>query len=197
MVLTILPAGRGDHLTALLRNHAAGLLLGSAVTALLLTSLGALVAALVPAAGDALLIAAAALAIVWLPNAILPARDAVPWPRSSWQVPEQWRYTMPLGHTMFAFGFLLGVGVVTNAVFPVVWVLVVLTVAAGQPFMALAAWLVFAATRWAMTARAARRWAQRAEIPDHVHEEREFAMARTLVLASLILVPLMIATTYA
>jgi hypothetical protein len=185
MVLTIVPAVGGHPLSTLLRSHAAGLALGALVAALTLALLGAGLQAVLPQSGAALLMAIGILAIAWLPRTA-GGRRGLRWPRRTWQVPEQWRYTMPMPVTLFCFGVLLGLGVLTMPVLPVLWVLVALTVVAASAPVAVAAWLSYALARWFMTVRESKRVVASGVIPDNVHGARGLDVARALGVLALL-----------
>jgi hypothetical protein len=176
MVLTIAPAGSGAVRT-LAKAHAAGLALGAVIAGLALVLIGAGLREAAPGADEAIAIAIGVLALLWLPRTLGSSRG-VRWPRSRWQVPEQWRYRLPLPVTLFAFGVLLGVGVLTSPVFPVLWVLFGLTLASKSVALTLVAWLVYAGTRAALTVVAARRVTASGAIPDDVHGARGLRWGR-------------------
>lgn len=180
MALTLGPAGRGANLKSLLWNHAAGLGAGATVAGLDVSLIGY---ALPPNASDAVLVVAGGAALAWLPRTA-GWGFGLSWPRSRWQVPETWRYLLPMPITAFAFGCLLGVGFLTSPVLPVFWLFVALSVAA-HPLTAVVSWWGYAAARWAMTARESRRIAHSGLIPDAVHGRRGFRVARSCAVLAL------------
>jgi hypothetical protein len=178
MVLTIVPpAVRGHSARHLVFNHVAGLVLGAVIMAAGSILVGAMlssIAADAPAAGQ---LAAGVLAALWLPSVMWPrARRGLPWPRSRWQVPEQWRYTMPIGVTVFLFGALLGVGLLTATVLPVYWIFLLLATTSNHAVALLLAWFVYAATRGVMTA-----WRTRTTLADRVIPDAVFGPGGFLV----------------
>jgi hypothetical protein len=113
--------------------------------------------ALVAAAGAGLSLAASPfvqlglflLALGWALSAV--GAPGLPFPRRRWQVPERWRFALPLDATLLFYGILLGVGFLTDVVFPAFWMFVLLCAIAGGPATIVAAWLVYAVVRLAMT----------------------------------------------
>ena len=72
----------------------------------------------------------------------------LPFPRRRWQVPEQWRFTMPIEVTLFAYGALLGVGFLTDVVLPAFWMFVLVCALLASPAVIVPAALLYAATRF-------------------------------------------------
>ena len=126
--------------------HLAGLVTGALVVGLTL----ALVAAAVRPAGLAespvLRTGLVLLGVGWAVSAF--GRRGLPFPRRRWQVPERWRFMMPFETTVLFYGALLGVGFLTDVVFPVFWMFVLLCVFFGSPGLVAAAWLLYALARF-------------------------------------------------
>jgi hypothetical protein len=80
----------------------------------------------------------------------------LPFPRSRWQVPAHWRESLPLLFTLTAYGYLLGLGCLTDVVLPTFWVFVGLSVLDATVVHVVGAWLVYAATRAWRTNRGVR-----------------------------------------
>jgi hypothetical protein len=177
MVLTIGPAGGGARRRELSRNYGIGLFVGGLVMGLTLAALGAALRTVAGGSVQVLTAAAGIAALAWLPRTSGLARGPR-WPARSWQVPEQWRYTMPLPMTLLAFGFLLGLGFLTTPVLPVFWLLLVFSLAAPGPLAVLAAWLIYAGARWMMTTRKSREVAATGEVPGDVHGASGFTRMR-------------------
>lgn len=133
--------------------HAVGMMAGSVTMALCLTVAAAIVAPILStmpaAAGMTAMVVLAAWALKLTTNVGLP------YPRRRWQVPEGWRWELPLPFTLGAYGYLLGLGALTDVVLPLYWVLVGATIAAGSLPLAVAAWIVYAMARVWMTVHAA------------------------------------------
>jgi hypothetical protein len=115
--------------------------------------------------------------------------SGIPFPNSRWQVPKDWRHTLPFGFTVGAYGFLLGLGVLTNVVGPVLWALIGASVVIADAPTVLVMWLAYGVTRAAVTAREA--WVvgasddpggQQAR-PSHLRLVRGMACAVLLLLA--------------
>ena len=119
--------------------HGAGLLVGAAIMALVLSFIRAL---LVGGGLRLLLIipAAVALVVAFLQCAGLPI------PQSSWQVPEYWRRGMDADILPVAYGVVLGFGVFTSVVVGAFWVFVAGTLLYSVP-LALTGWLAYACAR--------------------------------------------------
>lgn len=151
MVDTINAAGRGveskTYRTGIVL-HVLGLMTASLVLGAILVLVNSVFRPLLarePAAwvGLALLVAA------WAARPL--SGFGLPFPRSHWQVPEQWRSTLPFEVTMLSYGTLLGAGFLTDVVFPAYWVLVVLSVGYIGPTGVLVAWLSYGAARSTIT----------------------------------------------
>jgi hypothetical protein len=150
MALTIGPVGHGER-RPLLVVHGIGLLVGSTTTALVLMLVGVALRPVVPE-GDPARLAALVVAVAWAFN--LLTGHGPGFPASHWQVPEQWRHQLPPMFTVFAYGVLLGAGVLTNPVVPLIWVLVALSALLPPSPWIVLAWVLYAATRWGTTLRA-------------------------------------------
>jgi hypothetical protein len=150
MVWTIAPAVSGRQRRRVLTLHVAGLLAGAVTMCMILVLVAAGVSALGLDSPDWLRLVVAALLVAWLIRGI--TRRGLPYPRSRWQVPEQWRARLPLQATAPAYGYLLGLGALTDVVLPTYWLLVGVTVTAlGSFWWALVAWLAYGAARGAVT----------------------------------------------
>lgn len=86
------------------------------------------------------------LGLGWTLSAL--GRTGLPFPRRRWQVPEQWRFTMPIEVTLFAYGTLLGVGFLTDVVLPAFWMFVLVCALLASPAVIVPAALLYAATRF-------------------------------------------------
>jgi hypothetical protein len=180
MVLTILPAGRGNRdVEILFRAHAVGLVLGSFAMFTTLGLVGIAIRAAVPESSVTMIVAMAIAALAWLPRSV-GIRRGPRWPGRYWQVPQEWRFSMPLPATMLAYGFLLGLGVLTTPVLPVMWIFVAATVAIPTVWVATFAWMAYATSRWVMTVRETRRALAADEVPDDVHGAMGYRIARFL-----------------
>jgi hypothetical protein len=134
--------------------HSTSLALGALTAAAGFTLVGALIRVGTPAGTWLAWLGAAVLGGWALRTLGLPG---VPFPRSHWQVPEHWRTGMPPQFTISAYGYLLGLGFLTDVIVPAYWFLVLLTAADGG-FAAIAlGWLAYAIARIAVTVRATRR----------------------------------------
>ncbi len=143
------------NMPRLLRVHAVGLLLGATTMALALTLLGAVAQSTVRDLARPLAIVACVVLLGWALQAL--DRPGLPFPQRSWQVPEQWRYTLPPVVTAGAYGYLLGLGWLTYLVLPTFWLLVVGTFAAATLPVSALAWTAFALGRFLTTRRYAHR----------------------------------------
>jgi hypothetical protein len=130
--------------------HGAGLVLGALLVGLALALLAAAVAGLSLASRPVVQIALSVVALGWALSAV--GAPGLPFPRRRWQVPERWRFALPLDATLLFYGVLLGVGFLTDVVFPAFWMFVVLSVLGGDVATIVLAWLVYALLRLAMTA---------------------------------------------
>lgn len=129
-----------------LAYHATGLVAGSMTLALALLLLNGLTAGvrelsfIVPALG--VLAGAWALGAIGLPG--------LWYPRRRWQVPERWRFVLPLEMTALGYGALLGLGVLTDVVLPAFWMAMLLSVLVASPSTVVGAWVVYAGARFSM-----------------------------------------------
>lgn len=149
MATTISLAGGQAQQSRFFGLHILGLALGALTMALALTLVGAGLDRALTAAGSrwthAVLIGLGLIAVGWALT--VATGRGLPYPRPSWQVPEAWRHTLPPEFTLTTYGYLLGLGVFTNAVFPSLWVLIGLTVVVHSLPLAMAAWLLYAGSR--------------------------------------------------
>ena len=151
MALTIGPAGRGADRRRDLMLHGLGLAVGSMTMAIVLTGVGIAVRHSYEEVAVWLGWLLSVLAVLWLVFVLTGRRT--PSRLSRWQVPAHWRHTYPPGFTAVAYGFLLGLGALTDVLTPAFWALAVATVALADLPLALAAWLVLGAVRLWFTAR--------------------------------------------
>jgi hypothetical protein len=175
------------------RLHYMLLLAGSLTTGLALFVVGALWRSSGmgnPALHVLALVVGAAVLVGWAAH--VATGWGLPFPKPRWQVPEAWRYELPPRFTLGAYGYMLGLGVTTNPVFPTIWVLCVLTAAAPNAAVALLPWVLYAAVRTVTTALATRRAVCEVTIrpgrdPDvPMNSPRLFTMARAAVVALLL-----------
>ena len=138
----------------LLRAHGAGLALGALTMALALSLVGGVARPALREFPPVPTVAAGAVLLGWALRAT--GRRGLPYPHRSWQVPEQWRYTLPSIVTLGAYGYLLGLGWLTYMVLPTYWLLVAGTIAVGSLPVALTAWMAFALARFLTAWRGAR-----------------------------------------
>jgi hypothetical protein len=155
MALTIGSAGSAAERRPAMRNHVAGLLLGGLTTGLSLAGLGAALRPVADPGSVAVTAVVATLAAGWALTTAVGV--GLPYPQSRWQVPEQWRYTLPFPFTVGAYGYLLGLGFLTNTVSAAFWLFVVLSLLVPNTGIVVLAWLLYAATRAVATARGNRR----------------------------------------
>lgn len=137
--------------------HYMGLLCGALTTAAVLFVVGWPVRMLhddAPLVTQALCVTVACVLIGWAVQVI--TNRGLAYPRPRWQVPEQWRYTLPHGFTMGGYGYLLGLGITTNPMLPAIWVLCGLTVVTQSALVVVVAWCLYAGVRMGTTHRATR-----------------------------------------
>jgi hypothetical protein len=155
MAWTIGPAGGRAERRRMLLVHCSGLALGALTAAAVFTLLGSVVRIGLPATQGVVGWLGAALLIGWgLRTVELPG---LPFPRSRWQVPEEWRTGMPYQFTMSAYGYLLGLGFLTDVVVPAYWLLVLITMVDGGAAAIGFGWLTYLVVRCAVTVRASQR----------------------------------------
>lgn len=154
MAWTIGSAVSRARISRLLFVHAVGLLLGAVTMALVLSLLGAVLRPLIDETAEPLAIVASVVLAGWAVRSV--DRRGLPYPQRSWQVPEQWRYTVPPTMTLGIYGYMLGLGWLTYMVLPIYWVLFLGTLAVTSLPIALIAWSAFAAGRFLTTRRYAR-----------------------------------------
>lgn len=128
--------------------YTGGLFAGAITIALTTYLLGVLIAALPGHLPQAVRWIAALVAALWALR--IGTGRGLPFPSSSWQVPEVWLLTLPKSLTVTLYGFLLGMGILTSVVAPVYWCLLAGSVAYPHLGAILAAWGCYAATRAVM-----------------------------------------------
>ena len=129
--------------------HGAGLALGALLVGLALALVAAGAAELSLVASPVVQLGLVVLALGWALSAI--GAPGLPFPRRRWQVPERWRFALPLDATLLFYGILLGVGFLTDVVFPAFWMFVLLSAIGGSAGTIVVAWLTYALVRLAMT----------------------------------------------
>jgi hypothetical protein len=129
--------------------HGAGLALGALLVGLALALVAAAVAEFSLGASPVVQIGLIVLAVGWALSAL--GAPGLPFPRRRWQVPERWRFALPREVTLLFYGVLLGVGFLTDVVFPAFWMFVLLCAIGGDAATIVLAWVVYAAVRLAMT----------------------------------------------
>lgn len=159
MALTIGPVGDESDRRRLLLSHGLGLLGGALSMALVLTLLAALLNAVLPTSSSSMSAAAAIGGVVVLIGWTLSSAGiaGLPYPKSRWQVPESWRRVLPAQFALGLYGYLLGLGFLTNVVLPPFWILIAGTVIANDIFLALGSWASYALVRLLLTAYATQR----------------------------------------
>jgi hypothetical protein len=157
MVWTIAPAVSGVERRRVLAVHVAGLLAGAITTCLVLVLVAGAVTVLDVGASAWLHGLSALVLLAWMIRAVTDR--GLPYPRSTWQVPESWRARLPLKGTAVAYGYLLGLGPLTDVVLPTYWLLVGVTIAGVDGFVwAMLGWLAYGAARAATTVIGVRRY---------------------------------------
>jgi hypothetical protein len=126
--------------------HGLGLTLGGLVSGLVLVLANAAVHGAGLAGSDVTRYVLIVLGVGWALSAL--GAPGLPFPRRRWQVPEQWRFTMPLDVTLVSYGVLLGVGFLTDVVLPAFWMLVLVCTFLASPAVIVPAWLLYAGTRF-------------------------------------------------
>lgn len=143
-----LAGGEADQ-SRFFRLHILGLVSGALTMALALTLVGDIIDRVLQVGGaqwtDAVVIGLGFVAAGWAST--VSTGRGLPYPRPSWQVPDHWRHTLPPEFTLTAYGYLLGIGALTNAVLPSLWVLITLTVVMHDVPLAITAWLIYAGGR--------------------------------------------------
>lgn len=150
MVWTIAPAVSGDQRRRVVAIHSLALVAGALTTGLALILVASAVAVLDLGSPPWLRAVAAGVLLAWALRAV--TQRGLAYPRSHWQVPESWRARLPLKATAAGYGYLLGLGPLTDVILPAYWLLVGISAAAvlSVPW-ALAAWVGYGATRAAAT----------------------------------------------
>lgn len=152
MAGTISPVGDGAKRRRLLIGHGVGLLLGAATMATALTLAAQLMRVPLQAVSPWLAPVLAVVLLGWASQSALG--KGLPYPLPRWQVPEDWRRTLPRMVTISVYGYLLGLGFLTNMVVPTYWVLLGASVWTGGLAPLLIAWALYAGVRFATTWRA-------------------------------------------
>ncbi|MDQ2630410.1 MAG: hypothetical protein M3Y75_05475 [Actinomycetota bacterium] len=183
MALFIGSVGGGASSRQLTLVHTFGLLLGSVSIGLLLWLVGAAVRPVVEGFDLVALLVGAVLA-AWAVR--VAVGRGLPFPSSRWQVPQQWRHTLPAGFTAGAYGFLLGVGFLTSVVLPVYWLFVGMSLLVSDLFLVLLAWCIYGGVRAVVTAREARVVSTAADIGSVPAHPRHFAPVRLATCALLV-----------
>jgi len=153
MALTIGSVGDRAEQRRNLLIHSLGVIAGSLVMGLTLVLLGEVLQGVLAEVERPMLVIAIALLVGWAVYTSVGV--GIPFPNSRWQVPKDWRHTLPFEFTVGAYGFLLGLGVLTNVVVPVIWVLVGASLAIANTPTVLFIWLAYGITRASVTAREA------------------------------------------
>jgi hypothetical protein len=153
MAQTIAPAVGGREQLRMLAVLGAGAVLGATLVALMLLLVGAVLLGESTGGVTSWTVAAAMLAVVlgWTLRATFGF--GLPYPRSRWQVPEQWRHLLPPLFTAFLYGLLLGVGFLTDVELPTYWVMAIITLMWLSVPVGLAIWVVYAVIRMRDTGR--------------------------------------------
>jgi hypothetical protein len=188
MALTIGPAVSGAERRRLIAIHAVGLVLGAQTLVLGLMVAGA-ATGLLPDISPAIVAAGATVGAVGWGLRFLVGRG-LPYPRRRWQVPEEWRRTLPSRVAIGLYGYVLGLGILTDPVSPVFWVFVVAVAFVGSAPVAIAGGLLYALVRAAMTHQAARGIARTESSPseDDLNFRHGFVLARLGAVAVVIAV---------
>jgi hypothetical protein len=149
MVLTIGPTVERARRRQRLVLHIAGLLAGAVTIALVAYLPAVLFAAVIGHVPAAVRWVGALIAGLWAVR--VAVGRGLPFPSSSWQVPEVWLLTLPRDVTVTLYGYLLGMGLLTSVVAPVYWCFLAGSVSYPHFVVILVAWICYAATRAAMT----------------------------------------------
>lgn len=155
MALAIGPVGDVAHRRRLLMIHGGGLVAGSVLLAAILTIVGVpfrLGFGALPATAQLVVCIAGSLVLVLWAMRVLTG-SGLPFPRSSWQVPSAWRFDMPYEFTLGLYGFLLGLGILTDIVMPTFWLLIAASLAVAHPLLIVLIWIGYALVRLANTWR--------------------------------------------
>lgn len=135
------PAGSGaaSSRTRISLIYTTGLVLGSAVLALCLATLGQVLEVLGTGRAVSVVIAIASVLVLLQLLGLRPLQ-------SRWQVPEEWRRLMSMDLLAAFYGFLLGLGLFTAVVLSAFWMLIGLSLLA-HPIAVLISWEVYALIR--------------------------------------------------
>lgn len=154
MGLTIGAVGDGASRRHLLQLHGLGLVLAALTVSVALFLIGTLLRPIITDGQTPLTVVAVAVLTGWAIEVLTGRGLAVP--RSHWQVPEQWRRELPGAVTAGAFGYLLGLGFLTNVMLPSFWVLVGCSLLSPSLLIVVSAWLIYEGGRYLTTVRATR-----------------------------------------
>jgi hypothetical protein len=182
MVWTIAPAVSGRERRRILGIHSAGLLAGAVTMMCVLLLIGGAlrVTGVTGATGGSLVQFATAVVLVgWALQAA--GGPGLPFPRSRWQVPEDWRATLPLPATGLFYGFLLGLGPLTDVILPAYWLLVGATLASDNVLVAAVAWVVYAGVRALVTIGGVREYSTSCALDGSPSTQIRPAYERTVV----------------
>lgn len=141
------------NMQTLLVLHATGLVLGAVTMALSLSLVGLLLPAFPASLTQLGAILGSIILAGWAGQAL--ADRGLPYPRRTWQVPEQWRYTLPSSVTVTAYGYLLGLGWLTATILPTYWAFLIATVLVASLPLAVSGWVAYAITRGWVASRGA------------------------------------------
>lgn len=189
MAWTIGPAGRGAKGRRAVTVYAIGTIIAGLTMALLLLLLAPAVrAGLTGDLRSAGALVAAAICVGWIPRTL--GFRGPRYPRSRWQVPEHWRQTMHMDFTLLVYGFLLGLGFLTDVVLPAYWVLLVGSLVVGSMVSVICCWLLYGAVRAAVVGRGARRYARLAvdEPPPEICTLTQLRVVRAVAAVALLAV---------
>ena len=190
MALTIGSVGDRAEQRRNLLIHSLGVIAGALVMGLMLVLLGVALQGVLVEIERPMLAITIALLVGWAIYTSLGV--GVPFPNSRWQVPKDWRHTLPFKFTVGAYGFLLGLGVLTNVVVPVIWVLVGASIATASAPAVLLIWLVYGITRASVTAREALVVGESDDPGGQEARPSHLRMVKTLACATLLMLAVML-----
>jgi len=167
-----------------LQVHAVGLVAASLTMALALTGFGVLAGGPAIEIGPIANVLVAGVLVLWAIRAV--TGRGLPYPRSGWQVPVEWRESLPPAFTAAAYGYLLGLGFLTDVVLPAYWILVGLTLMVVSLPAAAAGWSVYGVTRAALTWRDSAAVATCSIATDALRGRRGLGVARWICAACLL-----------
>jgi hypothetical protein len=186
MAQTFGPAVSGASRRQAMRLHVTGLLLGSGTMAAAVTLVGTSLPLIDHRAIRVVAAVLGVLAAGWAAKMVF--RVGLRYPRATWQVPEEWRHKLPIGTAAAAYGFLLGLGALTDVVLPAFWLLVGLTIVAGKVSVALAAWTVYGFMRAWMTGRMVQAVVERPGLVGWLAGPRGYEAVHTLCAAVTVMI---------